>query len=1432
MSNPLERPAGDRIVDPESMATHIKAALDESDEGELEITIPPAIQQAIQAAVQTEEGKSDKSGMVIRIFYELAEPETGLHFILPHEKSYPNRPAHVYSHNLSGARCWMPCFDTPMDRCSWVLEFEVAADLTVVASGASSSQPQEILSKDNSHAHPSGMDVDVPLRNSSSNALPISAPSSHSKDVSLKRYTFVITEPVLASSVGFAVGKFEMNCDDELPPGELTFYSLPGRSSLLENTVGFMGQSLKYFEALLHSPLPGKNLKVVFVDDLPTKVAATTGLLICSTHLLHSQDVIDQTYATRYIMSIGLAMQWFPTLVDYKTITDAWVISGIIGYLAYLNYQKMFGLSELRAAVLEDAKYVLQATRLAAARKMPGGLRRGMDDLDEPKSGSAAEFITNTLFTQAIQEYSTHMRHSKDKSPVDLSVSESTGDAPFLRDVLLSDCDVQLYCANYISPTELNTKYYHKRATLVILQLEKMVGTDIMHQLLALLVRRDENTGKPTHQQLTARAFFKICKKSVFQEFGEFQDTFIHQHGLPHLIVGFQYHPDQRKTEFAIKQDLTWSREVRKQLSIRVHAGNPNGDIALGSSTSSGISAATNATEGLNEEDQEALMEDHEIMLDGEYQTYFTKSKSTMNEAKGTRKKRKKPKKSNDMDETDDEDDDEDTIAGSEGAAIRIQRTRTDLGYIRIDPEGEWLKQLSFRQAEYMWINQVQNDRDVTAQFEAIDGLTRAAASDSACVALHSVLSNAQNFFKVRMRAASGLGVLATRFRKAFDLLQRYFLLNYYDLPESSRPSSTTHSTASSSAVTTPGTSLATDSRPSTPATTSSTANFPRPYTPVSGGGSQMDLDDEEEEATLRPNDFSNFEDYFVQKAVVHAIATIRDEKDNTPAEVIEFLFDLLNSNDNSRNAYSDNYYVASLIHALAYIRSDSQATYMEIVKQSERYLGKELMMPCYHNVIAQACLHLLATLQAAGRLDVELNDFVRYFSYGNLPVVRAVAIRCFVRVGLCVAQTEAACDDVFNRVENIVKNDPSMWFKQKTAFVLATALESGVDLDPLLSAPKINIWRRKLYDLVNSKATAFSPRLRLLLLNALATLGGEAISKEPKLPPRKVNPMRPMKQAEILAAQKRKPSSQSAKRSNGHQASSYDPHAYSSTPSISTATSNGHSSTMDVTPPSSSDRPQRKAAQRARLTEPDPIAEALGSALFVTPALTITAPTPPSATTQPAGTAPKAKLVFGKRAITVGDAPSGVSPRAPDTTANPYPMVPTQVAHVVPVAPVAHVESSPAAISAPVVHAPVIKSEPTLGSAVVAPTSADPNAAAAAPVKRVFKFKPSSAATAAPAVVPAATATATSTPSQAPAPAPIAPVPVAPQEPIAVPIQTSQVAPAPAEAASAPAAAPLAPVKTGGARFVIKRAAPAIVDPQEPIAKKPKLEEDYIPPS
>lgn len=625
--------------------------------------------------------------------------------------------------------------------------------------------------------------------------------------------------------------------------------------------------------------------------------------------------------------------------------------------------------------------------------------------------------------------------------------------------------------------------------------------------------------------------------------------------------------------------------------------------------------------------------------------------------------------------------------------------------------------------------------------------------------------------------------------------------------------------------------------------------------------------EEEEDEYTVRPNDFDDFEAYFLQKSVVHAIATIRDLKNLTPPEVLAFLTNLLDSNDNSRNAYSDNYYVACLITALTYVRSESPLDYKNMVRQMERYLGKEKNMPCFHNVIAQACLHFLATLQANGHLELEINAFKPYISYGNFPSVRAVAVRCYLRIAICVAQTEASIEDTFSTIKKIMLNDPSMWFKERTAFALATALESGADLDPILNFPKANQWRKTLYQLINSEATSYSPRLRMLLLTSLRAIDGDRIAQAPKLPPRKLYPTHPMKAGGTSAAgggggsAEKKRQASSKQRGASSSSNSFDSH---------TNGAGGLSSHHTASGDYPSERPQRKAAARARIAE-DPFEELLGPSSFVSSpaaAAAATAAATASSTTMAPSTSVTAttgenkpkKLIIAKLRVTPATAAASTAATAtatdvaaeaatttatltteaatttrtmksPETGASTAGTLPPSNAVILP---------HSAAIKTEKVVATVPQSLEPAREAVAAPSTApttseapgSTSAAAAAPKRAVFKFKPSQPATAT-SFAPSSEASA-ATPTPLPA------------------IQAQQVAPAAATAlvASAPAATNVAPTsppivttdtatpatpaapKAATAKFVFKRSTNAPAPPtataamDAPAAKKPKLEE------
>jgi transcription initiation factor TFIID subunit 2 len=54
---------------------------------------------------------------------------------------------------------------------------------------------------------------------------------------------------------------------------------------------------------------------------------------------------------------------------------------------------------------------------------------------------------------------------------------------------------------------------------------------------------------------------------------------------------------------------------------------------------------------------------------------------------------------------------------------------------------------------------------------------------------------------------------------------------------------------------------------------------------------------------STKPNDFSDFSEYFVRLAIITAISRVRDENGSAPPHVVRFLIRLLTLNDNSTNA-------------------------------------------------------------------------------------------------------------------------------------------------------------------------------------------------------------------------------------------------------------------------------------------------------------------------------------------------------------------------------------------------------------------------------------------------------------------------------------------------------------------------------------------------
>ncbi|KAJ2643777.1 hypothetical protein GGF44_000997, partial [Coemansia sp. RSA 1694] len=256
--------------------------------------------------------------------------------------------------------------------------------------------------------------------------------------------------------------------------------------------------------------------------------------------------------------------------------------------------------------------------------------------------------------------------------------------------------------------------------------------------------------------------------------------------------------------------------------------------------------------------------------------------------------------------------------------------------WIRVDPDQEWACVVHFAQPAFMWAAQLQRDRDVAAQADAVAALQRL-PSAAASTALMRAVMDARMFFRVRVAAALALAVLATE-RLAWIGL--HHLVQIYAARYSSAGD--------------PGADLGSS-----------------PIIP-------------------RPNDFRDFGEYFTQRAVLAALSNVRgggrrgggsgggggNNGGVAPAPARRVLLAALRYNDNSANAYADGHYLAGLAAAVANSvvcggdddssSSSSISATLAALAEVERLRALDVLVPSFHNVVTCAALDAVVRVSLA----------------------------------------------------------------------------------------------------------------------------------------------------------------------------------------------------------------------------------------------------------------------------------------------------------------------------------------------------------------------------------------------------------------------------------------------------------------------------------
>lgn len=304
-------------------------------------------------------------------------------------------------------------------------------------------------------------------------------------------------------------------------------------------------------------------------------------------------------------------------------------------------------------------------------------------------------------------------------------------------------------------------------------------------------------------------------------------------------------------------------------------------------------------------------------------------------------KKIKKKKKISDVNET--------NRNGVQKEQVVKEETEEDafvspLSWIRLDPEMEWISHLELHQPEFMLIEQLQNDRDVIAQLEAITSLRRD-PSEAVVEALEKVLNDPKCFYHIRIDAAGALACCAPNPDTHIGGLK---LISFYNKGFALQSSETL-------------------------------------VVPVP-----------------KPNNFEALQSYFIQKALPGAMSLVKTKNATLMELVGQVLLNMMRFNDNSKNVYSDNYHVAGTIKALsAHLQARKELGLpverlgREFVKELDRYAIVEKIQPYYHNTVMTAILEAIGDMR---KIELPISQAIvkidKLLGEGNFVKVRLAAMQ------------------------------------------------------------------------------------------------------------------------------------------------------------------------------------------------------------------------------------------------------------------------------------------------------------------------------------------------------------------------------------------------------------------------------------------------------
>ncbi|XP_076922819.1 transcription initiation factor TFIID subunit 2-like isoform X2 [Bidens hawaiensis] len=421
------------------------------------------------------------------------------------------------------------------------------------------------------------------------------------------------------------------------------------------------------------------------------------------------------------------------------------------------------------------------------------------------------------------------------------------------------------------------------KSVAVLQMLEKQMGPESFCKVLKNLVAPPKDTTRPL-RTLSTKQFWHLANEVGNLErpfLREFFPRWVGSSGCPVLKMGFTYNKRKNLVELAALRGCTATPD-----------SNPTFPNSKPDFVKREVDAGWPGMMSIRVHELDGMYDHPVLPMAGEtWQLLEIQCHSRL-----VSKRFQKPKKGPKHDGSDD---------NADAVASADTRSNNDspLQWLRADPEMEYLAEIHFNQPVQMWINQLEKDKDVVAQVQAITALELFPHHMPIVNALNHLLCDSQAFWRVRIEAAFALATTAS---EATDLAGLQNLIKFYKS---------------------------------------------RRY--------------DEKIELPKPNDFHDFAEYFVLEAIPHAVALVRSSDKKSPREAVEFILQLLKYNENNGNPYSDVYWLAALVQSVGELEfgQETVSKLSSLVKRIDRLLQFDRLMPSYNGILTVSCIRTLTQI-------------------------------------------------------------------------------------------------------------------------------------------------------------------------------------------------------------------------------------------------------------------------------------------------------------------------------------------------------------------------------------------------------------------------------------------------------------------------------------